>query len=122
MAKKGRSIDYSIVGEEFGFLKVLNLSNYRKKKSAETYWDCLCSLCGQVRAIERNNLVSGNTSSCGCRRGSAKKVAELSGFSLATVSSVMNGKWRGFLKESTADKVKAAAKVVGYEPYYAKRF
>ena len=119
----GRRIDYSIVGEEFGFLRVLGLSSYRREGSGNrvTYWDCLCSLCGDVKPIERNNMLTGNTSSCGCRRGKAKQVAELAQVSKATVSAVMNGKWRGQLTEDTANKVKAAAKEVGYTPYYTKR-
>jgi len=42
--------------------------------------------------------------------------------SKSTVSAVMNGKWRGKLKESTAERVKAVARSVGYEPYYSRRF
>jgi len=118
----GRKIDYSIVGEEFGDLRVLGLSKVRKQGSRVTYWDCLCSICGQVKAIHRNNLLSGNTSSCGCRRGKAKQVAELAQVSKSTVSAVMNGKWRGLLKEETAGRVKAVARSIGYEPYYSRRF
>jgi hypothetical protein len=117
----GRPIDYSIIGEEFGCLKVLKLSSYRRKNSRETYWDCLCSLCNQTSPIERKNLLSGNTNSCGCRRGKANQVAELAQVSKSTVSAVMNGKWRGQLTEATANKVKAAAKKIGYIPYYARR-
>ena len=120
----GRKIDYSIIGEEFGFLTVLGLSSYRREGSGNrvTYWDCLCSLCGEIKAMERNNMLTGNTSSCGCQRGKAKKVAELAQVSKSTVSAVMNGKWRGQLKESTAERVKAVARSVGYEPYYSRRF
>ena len=118
----GRPIDYSIIGEEFGYLKVLKLSSYRRVNSRETYWDCLCSLCNQTSPIERNNLLSGNTNSCGCRRGKGNKVAELAGVSKSTVSAVMNGKWRGLIAEEQANKVKAIAQEIGYEPYYARRF
>ena len=118
----GRKIDYSIVGEEIGDLKVLGLSAYRVEGNRSTYWDCLCSICGEIKAINRNNLLSGNTNSCGCRRGKAKIVSELAQVSKSTVSAVMNGKWRGVLKESTAKRVKAAAIDIGYTPYYAKRF
>jgi len=118
----GRKIDYSIVGEQFGELTVLGLSEVRREGSRVTYWDCLCSLCGEIKAMERNNMLTGNTSSCGCQRGKAKKVAELAQVSKSTVSAVMNGKWRGQLTEATANKVKAAAKQIGYSPYYARRF
>ena len=118
----GRRIDYSIIGEEFGYLKVLGLSPLRREGSRRTYWDCLCFLCGEVKPMDRNNILQGNTNSCGCRRGKGKQVAELAGVSKSTVSAVMNGKWRGLLKEETAEKVKAAAKKIGYQPYYARRF
>ena len=118
----GRKIDYSIVGQEMGDLTVLGLSEVRRQGSRVTYWDCLCSICGEVKAIHRNNLLSGNTNSCGCRRGKAKQVAELAQVSKSTVSSVMNGKWRGQLKEETAERVKAVARSIGYEPYYSRRF
>ena len=114
----GRPIDYSIVGEEFGHLTVISLSDKRTSGTKSTYWNCKCSLCGKTKAIQRNNIESGNSNSCGCRRGTARKVAELSGYSLATVSRVTNGKWRGIINENTANKVKAAAKKIGYEPYY----
>ena len=118
----GRRIDYSIIGQEFGYLKVMGLSPFRREGSRRTFWDCLCSLCGEVKPMDRNNVLQGNTNSCGCRRGKAKQVAELAQVSKATVSAVMNGKWRGQLTEDTANKVKAAAKEVGYKPYYTKRY
>lgn len=116
MAKK---IDYSIIGEEFGELTVLGLSKYRNGK--DTYWDCLCSRCENIKPIPRSNLVSGNTNSCGCRFGSATKVAQKANVSLASVSLVMNNKWQNQLSKKTAEKVKMVAKEMNYQPYYSKR-
>lgn len=111
-----RTVDYSIVGEIFGHLTVISLSDKRAKGNKETYWNCRCALCGNISPIQRSNLLSGTTSSCGCRRGLGSQVADLSGYSSATVSRVMNGKWRGKIREETAKKVKAVAKQLGYEP------
>lgn len=115
-----REIDFSIIGEEFGELTVLRLSKYRPTK--DTYWDCLCSRCGKVKALPKSNLVSGNTTSCGCRFGLAKKVAEQAKTSSASVSIVMNNKWRGKLSEQLAERIMKAAKELNYKPYYSKRY
>lgn len=114
-----RKIDFSIVGEEFGDLKVLQLSEYRPTK--DTYWDCHCARCGNVKPMPRSNLVSGNTTSCGCRFGLANQVAKKVGVSSASVSLVMNGKWRNKLTKELAEKVKKVAKELNYQPYYSKR-
>jgi hypothetical protein len=114
-----RKIDFSIIGEEFGELTVLRLSKHRTTK--DTYWDCLCSRCGKVKALPKSNLVSGNTTSCGCRFGLAKKVAKQAKTSSASVSLVMNGKWRGILHEEHAERILKVAKELNYQPYYRKR-
>ena len=122
----GRQIDYSIIGEEFGHLLVLGLAEYRNPKASRknTYWYCECSLCGNVTTIVRDNLVSGNTSSCGCRRGLQRKIARKAGVSETAVSRILNNKLfteGGVLRnhsESTVQKVRAVAKELGY---YDKR-
>lgn len=115
----GRKIDFSIIGEEFGELTVLGLSEYRPTK--DTYWDCHCSRCGNVKPIPKTNLVSGNTTSCGCRFGSATKVAKKANVSLASVSLAMNNKWENMLPAKTVGRIKEIAKELNYEPYYRKR-
>lgn len=45
-------------GERFGRLVVL-------KRSHGTFWECLCD-CGNVIEVNGSNLISGNTTSCGC--------------------------------------------------------
>lgn len=54
----------NLIGQQFGRLTVLarNASNTRRGNSQ---WDCQCS-CGKLVTVTGNNLVSGNSYSCGC--------------------------------------------------------
>jgi hypothetical protein len=53
-------------GSTFGKLKVLEISERRKRKGRwTTYWNCLCE-CGRSTTVSTNDLRTGNTSSCGC--------------------------------------------------------
>lgn len=54
--------DTTIVGKEFGRLKILSIA-YVKNKI--TFLECLCT-CGAVKTVRRNDIVSGKTKSCGC--------------------------------------------------------
>jgi hypothetical protein len=115
----GRKIDFSIVGEEFGELTVLGLSEFRPTK--DTYWDCKCSRCGSIKPFPKTNLMSGNTNSCGCRFGLATKVAKKANASLTSVSLVMNNKWKNQLTKEKAEKIKKTAEEFDYRPYYNRR-
>ena len=115
----GRKIDFSIIGEEFGELTVLGLSEYRPTK--DTYWECKCSRCGSIKPFPKTNLMSGNTTSCGCRFGLATKVAKKANVSLSSVSLVMNNKWENIITQKTAKHIKEIAKELNYQPYYSKR-
>jgi len=120
-----RKVDYSIVGESFGHLIVIELSSYRNQnRKGTTYWDCYCDLCGQVKSLPRDNLVSGNTSSCGCRRGLQRKIAKKAGVSETAVSRILHNKLftpGGTLRThslTTIQRVRAVAQELGY---YDKR-
>lgn len=55
-------------GKEFGRLTVVQRAPRPASKGrirTEAYWECLCS-CGQSKVVSGTNLVSGNTTSCGC--------------------------------------------------------
>ena len=52
-----------LIGEKFGRLTVESRFGTNKRKRAT--WKCLCD-CGNYVVAESNNLVSGNTRSCGC--------------------------------------------------------
>lgn len=54
------------VGEVYGRLTVIERDLSRKSKSG-AYWICKCS-CGKNISVLTNNLRSGGTTSCGCRK------------------------------------------------------
>jgi hypothetical protein len=56
------------VGERFGRLTVLGPAPRRGKKA---YILCRCD-CGVEKEFERYNVTSGNSKSCGCRKGTYK--------------------------------------------------
>jgi len=60
----GNFID--LTGKKFGKLTVLRLSDTQKKGSAK-YWLCQCD-CGNIVNIQRNNLQSGGSKTCGCSK------------------------------------------------------
>lgn len=56
-----------LTGREFGRLTAKTLYGVRKTgtRTATAYWICRCN-CGQRLVVNRNNLVSGHATSCGC--------------------------------------------------------
>jgi hypothetical protein len=52
----------NLTGRKFNRFLVLGLAGVRRKS---TMWHCLCT-CGQLRAVQANNLQSGQHQSCGC--------------------------------------------------------
>ncbi len=59
-----KTIEYDLVGQNFGFLKVLCLD---KMKNSIAYWKCICS-CGKVKSVRGTHLRGGLIHSCGCMR------------------------------------------------------
>jgi len=57
--------DRSLIGEVFGGLRVIGLSS---QEHGRRLWKCRCE-CDRKAVVETRLLVSGNTSSCGCRAG-----------------------------------------------------
>lgn len=60
-------------GQLFGKLKTVTPVNLRVGKQR---WKCVCE-CGATKTVRKDNLVSGNTRSCGCSRkgpGSAQAI------------------------------------------------
>lgn len=53
-----------LAGQRFGMLTVLHRA---EKPYPVVYWTCQCD-CGKIIDVAANNLTSGHTSSCGCRR------------------------------------------------------
>ena len=111
-----RRRDESIVGQQFGRLVVLSYSHSRKrspKSGSRTYWLCLCTLCGQERTMERSNLISGSSTSCGCQFGLRRQVAQLAGVTQGTVSTVLSGKGGKFVTPETVDRIREIARLLG---------
>ncbi|GGT17354.1 LacI family DNA-binding transcriptional regulator [Streptomyces chromofuscus] len=54
-------------------------------------------------------------------RPTSRDVAEAAGVSQAAVSLVLGGKWRGRVSEATAERVREAARDLGYRPNLAAR-
>ncbi|MFD1658008.1 LacI family DNA-binding transcriptional regulator [Streptomyces caeni] len=57
----------------------------------------------------------------GSTRPTSRDVARAAGVSQAAVSLVLGGKWRGRVSEATAERVRAAARDLGYRPNLAAR-
>ena len=53
-------------GKRFGRLVVVRMTDKRNSKGS-VVWECVCD-CGKVIEIACEHLVSGNTTSCGCRK------------------------------------------------------
>ena len=63
-------IDYSIVGERFGNLTVIEFDSVNKHRG--TCWICRCD-CGNHIIVSRNHLKQGNVKSCGCRKHGSER-------------------------------------------------
>ena len=57
--------EYDMVGKRFGLLLVIGKASKRHKRRPE--WRCQCD-CGVEIVAQGNNLRSGKTTSCGCKR------------------------------------------------------
>lgn len=62
-AKNGTILE-DLTGQVFGSLTVLSRAENRGKRAS---WNCRCS-CGNEKIVTAQNLKSGRTKSCGCRR------------------------------------------------------
>jgi hypothetical protein len=62
-------------GRIFGRLTVIEYKG--RSKSKKTLWLCHCE-CGKEKTVVGSNLVSGNTTSCGCIRTEANKTRDYS--------------------------------------------
>jgi len=113
----GRKSLNDLAGEEFEHLKAVEISHVCNKT---TFWKCLCTLCGNYTVVQRSNLVSGNSSSCGCRKGKNILIAELAGCAPSAVSAILRNKYRGATcaTRKKTDKIKALAKELNHTPWY----
>ena len=63
-------------GQTFGNITVLRRSESRRSRS-RVQWECVCA-CGSAMVVNGNALTTGNTTSCGCSKGSSRRI-DLSG-------------------------------------------
>lgn len=55
----------NLTGRLFGNLQVVRYAEEESKKKKRIIWECRCS-CGNIKYLQTNTLISGNTLSCGC--------------------------------------------------------
>lgn len=65
LTKYNETIFRDLTGQTFGYLVVLEKAPFYSKNKT-TMWKCQCQ-CGKIINVQRNNLLSGNTTSCGCK-------------------------------------------------------
>lgn len=81
---RGKTTAIDMTGRRFGSLTVLHLTpNLRRRK-----WECQCD-CGNITNVTPNNLISGNSKSCGCTRiDTTKDIAGLRFGRLTAISRI----------------------------------
>lgn len=62
IVKYSMGVKRDLTGQRFGKLVAIEFA-YRKKMN--TYWKCRCD-CGNETIVNKSNLISGRTKSCGC--------------------------------------------------------
>ncbi len=65
-----------MINDKFGLLQPLE--NAGKDKYKRPLWLCLCE-CGNEVIVSQNNLRTGNTKSCGCKKNTSKLINDLTG-------------------------------------------
>lgn len=107
MSKQGRKVMHDLTNEKFGH--VIAKKVLRTKSSKGAIWLCECTNCNYEMELDRTRLLNSSAEfSCGCVFGFNKRVAELSGFSQGTVSTVLNNKDQ--CTQETVYKIKNIAK------------
>ncbi|MEU3851358.1 LacI family DNA-binding transcriptional regulator [Streptomyces sp. NPDC029554] len=74
-----------------------------------------------MSAVHESRRRSGPTVARGSTRPTSRDVAQAAGVSQAAVSLVLGDKWRGRVSEATAERVREAARDLGYRPNLAAR-
>ncbi|MBD0424027.1 LacI family DNA-binding transcriptional regulator [Streptomyces sp. TRM S81-3] len=74
-----------------------------------------------MSAVHESRRKSRRTVARGSTRPTSRDVAQAAGVSQAAVSLVLGDKWRGRVSETTAERVREAARTLGYRPNLAAR-
>lgn len=56
---------YDLVGQVFGRLTALKISDRLEANGSRAFWDCMCE-CGNTKTVRTNHLHTGFVRSCGC--------------------------------------------------------
>ena len=64
--RHGHTTLKDLTGQRFGRLTAVQVTDRRDRKGS-AYWLCRCE-CGNTVEVPQDSLVSGNTTSCGCRK------------------------------------------------------
>lgn len=91
----------NLSGQKFGRLTVVRL--VEKTADYATVWECVCE-CGTVKTVDRSNLTSGRTKSCGCLNSEVITKRNTShGKSRSPTYKI----WTGMIQRCTNPKVKS---------------
>lgn len=93
------------LGKTYGILNVIKFDH--KDKKGNLYYSCKCQ-CGRKVVVRSSNLLSGNTTSCGCLSGKRNKMQSLSGIK---VSKCGNSDYINELTKSYGKSVKVGSNV-----------
>ena len=56
---------HHLEGRRFGLLTVSSFAGKVREKDKNNYWNCICE-CGNTSCVRQDNLLRGQTTSCGC--------------------------------------------------------
>ena len=93
------------IGNIYGMLEVIKFDH--KDKKGNLYYSCKCQ-CGRKVVVRSSNLLSGNTTSCGCLSGKRNKMQSFRGFN---VSKCGNSDYINELTKSYGKSVKVGSNV-----------
>jgi hypothetical protein len=76
LVKEGRPPEVDITGRKFGWLTAVErVMFHHPSGKKEGRWRCVCD-CGKEVVIPHSRLLTGNTKSCGCKRGRPLKYGQ----------------------------------------------
>lgn len=93
-AMLGRASAKDLTGQIFGYLKAIRPTDERANSCV--VWECLCLNCGNLTRVASNNLISGNTKSCGC----------LTSIGEANIKSILNQNKIQYVAQQTYDDLR----------------
>ena len=78
----------NLLGQRFGKLEVIEFDGYKKGKyHRNAYWKCKCD-CGNTKSIQASQLLSGNSSTCGCSKMGYKEKDDIVGMKFNRLTAI----------------------------------